>query len=392
MGKEVLERRIKPGSAANESHHPVPLLDIRGENALIYSELMEACGRVLQSGRFVLGAEVEALEREIAELCGADQAIGCASGSDALLLALMALGIGPGDEVIVPSFTFFATASAVSRLGATPVFADIQPSSFNICPAAVKERITERTGAIIPVHLFGYPAEMSAINAIAAGHEIPVIEDAAQAIGATLDGRAAGSLADIGCFSFYPTKNLGAFGDGGMLTTANGQLAERFRLLRGHGMQPRYYHKEVGINSRLDALQAAMLRVKLPYLRSWTRKRQENAVRYRELFEAANLAEQITLPSVAETVNHVWNQFTIRVDDNRRDALRSHLSAAEIGTEIYYPIALHQQECFQHLAYSTGSLPETERAAAEVLSLPIHPLLTIQQQEAVVSAIERFFA
>ena len=303
----------------------------------------------------------------------------------------MACEIEPGDEVILPSFTFFATASAVWRLGAKPVFVDLDPDTFNLDPALVAQAITSRTRAIIPVHLFGQCAEMTSLCTLCCDHNLLSVEDCAQAIGARYTGVPAGALGDIGCFSFYPTKNLGGCGDGGMLTTSNERLAKRLRLLRAHGMQPRYFHEQVGINSRLDTLQAAMLCAKLPYLDEWTRQRQENAARYTELFAAAGLSGKLQLPQVADQCQHVWNQYTIRVPDKQRDALRLYLTAAEIGTEIYYPVPLHRQECFASLGYESGSLPETERAAGEVLSLPIFPLLTAAEQELVVARIARYF-
>jgi dTDP-4-amino-4,6-dideoxygalactose transaminase len=303
----------------------------------------------------------------------------------------MAYEIGPGDEVIVPSYTFFATASAVARLGARPVFADIEPRHFNIDPADLEQRITPATKAIIPVHLFGQCCEMDAVNAIAARYGLRVIEDACQAIGAEYRGRRAGALAEMGCFSFYPTKNLGGFGDGGLLTTDDSGLADRLRLLRLHGMQPRYYHHLLGINSRLDAIQAAILNVKLPHLESWTAERQVNAGRYDELFKQHGLDAVVGLPSAAPHCRHVWNQYVIRVLHGRRDALRQHLTAHKIGTEIYYPVALHQQECFRKLGLDTRPLPETERATRETLALPIFPMLTAEEQQSVVGRIAEFF-
>jgi dTDP-4-amino-4,6-dideoxygalactose transaminase len=339
----------------------------------------------------VLGPEVKNLEQAIAAYCRAKHAVGCASGSDALLLALMACGVGPGDEVILPSFTFFATASAATRLGAKPVFADIDPVTFNIDPVAVGRLITPATKAIIPVHLFGQCADMDALNRLADAAKTPVIEDAAQAIGAEWEGRRAGSLGAIGCISFYPTKNLGGAGDGGMLTTDDDALAERLRLLRQHGMNPRYYHKVVGINSRLDSFQAAVLNVKLPYLDQWTALRQANAARYEELFIEAGLEHVLTLPKALANCRHVWNQYVIRVPDGRRDALRESLAKAKIGAEIYYPLGLHDQECFRYLGYKPGDLPETDRAAREVLALPIFPELTAEEQQLVVARIADFF-
>jgi dTDP-4-amino-4,6-dideoxygalactose transaminase len=365
----------------------VPLLDVGRGNNPLREEFLAAVAAVIDSGRFLHGPEVTALENNVARMCGVEHAVGCASGSDALLLALMALDIGPGDEVIVPSFTFFATASAVSRLGAKPVFADIDPATFNIAPAAIEAAITPATRAIIPVHLFGQCADMDPILAIARRHKLRVIEDAAQAIGATYQGRPAGSMGDMGCLSFYPTKNLGGFGDGGMLTTRDAELAARLRLLAAHGMSPRYYHREVGINSRLDTLQAAILGVKLQYLGEWTAARQANAARYWQLFSEAGLEGSYGLPQASTGCGHVWNQYTIRVPGARRDAVKAHLAQAGVGAEIYYPVPLHEQQCFAHLGYRPGSLPATEQAAREVLSLPIFPELADAELQTVVTRL-----
>ncbi|MEM8677766.1 MAG: DegT/DnrJ/EryC1/StrS family aminotransferase [Planctomycetota bacterium] len=379
--------RVAPPSRSVQS---VPLLDIQQENEPLLAEMVEAVGSVLTSGRYVLGPECETFEQEVAESVDARFGIGCASGSDALLLALMAKGIGPGDEVIVPSFTFFATASCVWRLGATPKFADIDPATFNLDPESVREVITPNTKAIIPVHLFGQCAAIEAFRDLGQADGIYVVEDAAQAIGARRHGTAAGSLGDVACFSFYPTKNLGGVGDAGMLTTNDEALATQLRLLRGHGMHPRYYHHQVGINSRLDSVQAAMLRVKFPHLRSWTSMRQANARRYDQLFGDADLDAHLARPAVDEGNVHVWNQYTVRVFDGRRDALRAYLTEAGIGTEVYYPVPLHQQTCFESLRADQIPLPVTECLATEVLSLPISPALEAHQQEYVVSTIASF--
>jgi len=370
----------------------VPLLDVARGNNPLREEFLAAIAAVLDSGRFLHGPEVTTLENNIARLCGVEHAIACASGSDALLLALMACDIGPGHEVIVPSFTFFATASAVSRLGAKPVMVDIDPATFNISPAELEKAITPATKAIIPVHLFGQCAEMNAILDIARRRDLRVIEDAAQSIGATYHGKPAGSLGDIGCLSFYPTKNLGGMGDGGMLTTRNADLAARLRLLASHGMSPRYYHREVGINSRLDTLQAAVLGVKLQYLDEWTTARQANAARYWQLFDQAGLDTQLGLPQADAGQGHVWNQYTIRVPNGRRDEIKAQLAAAGVGAEIYYPVPLHQQQCFASLGYREGSLPETERAAREVLSLPIFPELADAELQTVVQRLDEALA
>jgi dTDP-4-amino-4,6-dideoxygalactose transaminase len=369
----------------------VPLFDNRRQHALLRADMLAALARVCDSGAFILGAEVADCERKVAEYCRVRHAVGCASGSDALLLALMALDVRPGDEVILPSFTFFATASAVTRLGATPVFADIEPHTFNIDPAAVERLISPKTKVILPVHLFGQCARMDALCQLADAAGIAIIEDAAQAIGAEWRGRRAGSIGRVGCFSFYPTKNLGGAGDGGMLTTSDEEMADRLRLLRGHGMRPKYYHHCVGINSRLDSLQAAVLNVKLPHLDRWAAQRAANARRYQELFAAAEWERWITLPQADPHARHVWNQFVIRVGGGQRDALRQYLADAQIGTEIYYPLGLHQQPCFRYLGYRAGDLPETERAAGEVLALPIFPELTPEEQSLVVERIRTFF-
>jgi dTDP-4-amino-4,6-dideoxygalactose transaminase len=370
----------------------VPLLDIGRGNAPLREEILAAIARVVDSGRFLLGPDVQQLEQSIAQLSGTKHAIGCSTGSDALLLALMALDIGEGDEVIVPSFTFFATASAVWRLGGRPVFVDIDPRTYNLDPQQVEDAITPLTRAIIPVHLFGQCADLDAICQIAERHGLFVIEDSAQSIGAKFNGRPAGSMGIISCLSFYPTKNLGAFGDAGMLTTNDGALAERLRLLAVHGMSPRYYHQAVGIASRLDSIQAAVLNVKLTRLAAWTAARAANARRYQELFNRAGLIGRIGLPVTDERCEHVWNQYTIRIPNRRRDEVKAQLAAAGIGSEIYYPVPLHRQQCFQSLNYAPGSLPETERAASEVLSLPIFPELTEVEQEAVVGRLAEILA
>ncbi len=383
---------MKPGSQLPGNHATaVPLLDVVQGNLPLRHEILEAIARVVDSGRFLHGPECRQLEASVAQRCQVPHAISCASGSDALLLAMMALGIGAGDEVIVPSFTFFATASCVWRVGAQPVFVDIDPVSFNLDPELVDAAVTRATRAIIPVHLFGQCAAMDALNAIAQRHGLYVIEDAAQAIGAAYRQRPAGAWGHVGCFSFYPTKNLGGMGDGGLLTASDAALANRLRLYAAHGMEPRYYHQVVGINSRLDTMQAAVLNVKLQQLDAWNRARAHNAARYEELFAQAGLDDVVTLPTTSPLHTHVWNQYTIRVPEGRRDGLRAHLAKANIGTEVYYPVPLHRQECFASLGYAVGSLPETERAANEVLSLPIAPELTERQQEAVVEQIRRYY-
>jgi dTDP-4-amino-4,6-dideoxygalactose transaminase len=371
----------------NEKSPNVPLLDINRATALLRDDLLAAVTRVIDSGQFLLGPEVARLEQSIAKLCGVEHAIACSSGSDALLLALMALDIGDGDEVILPSFTFFATASAVWRLGAKPVFVDIDPQSFNLDPSLIEDAITPLTRAIVPVHLFGQCADMDAIGVVAQQHGLHIIEDSAQAIGARFRSWPAGSMSAVSCLSFYPTKNLGGFGDGGMLTTHDTALAERLRLLTVHGMNPRYYHHVVGIASRMDAIQAAVLNVKFAKLAEWTAARTANAKRYEALFKAAGLDARIVLPQVDPRCHHVWNQYTIRIPGGQRDAVKAHLAAAGVGSEIYYPVPLHLQKCFQSLGYIPGSLPHTERAAREVLSLPIFPELTAVEQETVVARL-----
>ncbi len=375
----------------SESSIPVPLLDVVGGNRPLRDEVMEAIGRVIDSGRFLHGPDCRALEAEMARRCQVPRAVSCASGSDALLLAMMALEIGPGDEVIVPSFTFFATASCVWRVGALPVFVDIDPATFNLDPRQVEGAITRATKAIIPVHLFGQCAAMDAINDLAEQHDLYVVEDAAQSIGAAYQGRPAGGWGHVGCFSYYPTKNLGGMGDGGMLTTSDEEMADRLALYAAHGMEPRYYHQVVGINSRLDTFQAAVLNVKMTQIDRWNAQRQQHAARYHELLMDAGLDQRIGLPLTTPEHNHVWNQYTIRVPDGERDAMRTHLADAKIGSEIYYPVPLHLQECFETLGYAVGSLPETERAASEVLSLPVYPELTESHQEVVVQRMSRFY-
>jgi dTDP-4-amino-4,6-dideoxygalactose transaminase len=369
----------------------VPLLDLHAEYEGLRDETLAAVARVLDAQQFILGPEVSALEEEIARYCGTRYAVGCASGSDALLLALMALDIQSGDEVITTPYSFFATASAVTRLGARPVFVDIDPQTYNLDTALVEDAVTPATRAIMPVHIFGQCAEMHALTEITDRHHLALVEDAAQAIGAEDGSLRAGAIGRVGCFSFYPTKNLGGAGDGGMLTTNDERLAARLRGLRAHGMAPKYFHQEVGINSRLDSLQAAVLRVKLPRLDSWSEARQANADRYRRLLTDAGLAEEIGLPAEREGARHIYNQFVVRVAESRRDALREHLQRADVGTEVYYPVPLHLQECFRFLGYGAGDFPEAEKAARETIALPIYPQLSVEQQQHVVDSIRRFF-
>jgi dTDP-4-amino-4,6-dideoxygalactose transaminase len=367
----------------------VPLLDLKAQHAAIREEILPALMRVVESQHFILGPEVEALERDCAAYCGAEHALGVSSGTDAILLALMGLEIGPGDEVVTSPYTFFATAGCVHRLGARPVFVDIDPLSFNLDPSALEAAITPRTKAILPVHLYGRCADMEAILAIARRRGVKVIEDAAQAIGAEHRGRRAGSMGDVGCFSFFPSKNLGGYGDGGLVTTRDAALADRLRLLRVHGSKPKYYHRFVGGNFRLDAIQAAVLRVKLRHLDDWTAGRQRNAADYARRFAEAGLAgNPVRLPDLGRD-RHVVNQFIVRVD--ARDRLLEHLQRQKVGCEIYYPLPLHLQDCFAYLGYREGAFPHSERAAQETLALPIYPELSDAQRGSVVEAIRRFY-
>ena len=383
----ISEAVVSPVSTPAKSIPPLfPFLDLKAQFEGIRDEVMQAVSATMQSQRFILGPEVEQFEREIAAYVGCQCAIACASGSDALLLALMALDIGLGDEVITTPFTFVATAGAIARLGAKPVFVDIDPTTYNLDPLQVANAVTINTRAILPVHLYGLSADMTSLMAIGQEEEIPVIEDAAQALGAECNGKKIGNIGAIGCFSFFPSKNLGGAGDGGMLTTNNAELAERLRLLRVHGSKRKYHSEVLGINSRLDALQAAILRVKLRHLEDWTRQRRENADRYRLLFAEFALGDHVTLPSEPIGTRHVYNQFVIRVLE--RDRLRQHLQAAGIPTEIYYPEPLHRQPTFSGYRYK---LPESEEASAEVLALPIYPELKEAQQRKVVETIARFY-
>jgi dTDP-4-amino-4,6-dideoxygalactose transaminase len=366
----------------------VPLLDLTAQYKTIRWEVRTAMDRVCDSQIFILGPEVSACENEIAAFCGAAHATGVSSGTDALLVALMAAGVGSGDEVITTPFTFFATAGVIARLGARPVFVDIEDDSFNLDAEQINEKISPRTKAILPVHLFGRCANMDAVSELARRHGLAVIEDAAQSIGAKDDEeRSAGTIGDIGCFSFFPSKNLGAFGDAGMVVTQNPKLAETLRVLRVHGGKPKYYHKQIGGNFRLDALQAAVLRVKLRYLPLWTAARRQNARRYRELFSHAGLAHHVTMPR--DVAGHIYNQFVIRCSE--RDALQAFLRDKNVETEIYYPVPLHLQECFAYLGYCVGQFPRAEAAAKEVLALPIYPELSEEQQGYVVDQICEFY-
>ncbi|MEJ2640370.1 MAG: DegT/DnrJ/EryC1/StrS family aminotransferase [Desulfosarcinaceae bacterium] len=375
----------------------VPLLDLKRQYQKIKTEVEAEIAEIVASQHFILGPKVEKLEREIADYCRVKDAVGVSSGTDALLIALMAAGVGDGDRVLTTPYTFFATAGCISRLGARPVFVDIDPVTYNLSPAHLLQVVDGLSGgeqsrvkAIIPVHLYGQCAEMDPILAWARSCGVTVIEDAAQAIGSEYRGRRAGSMGDFGCFSFFPSKNLGAFGDGGIVTVDSAEKAERLRVLRMHGSAPKYYHELIGGNFRLDALQAAVVSVKLKYLDGWSRQRQENARRYDQLFTEAGLTGRIGLPKVVEN-RHIFNQYIIRVPGHR-DALRAHLGEQGVGCEIYYPLPLHLQECFADLGYAKGSFPEAERAAEETLALPIYPELSDEQLVYVVDAVKAFFA
>jgi dTDP-4-amino-4,6-dideoxygalactose transaminase len=368
----------------------VPLLDLKEQNDALRPEIEAALGRVLDTNGFILGGEVAALEKELADYCGTKYAVGCASGTDALLLALMAFDIKEGDEVITTPYSFFATVSSITRLGAKPVFVDIDPQTYNLDVSQIEAKITEKTKAIQPVHLYGQCAEMKKLREIAAKHGVPLVEDAAQAIGAEENGVRAGAMSEIGCFSFYPSKNLGGMGDGGFMTTDDDALAHKLFALRVHGSFERYYHKWVGLNSRLDGFQGAVLRVKLPHLDSWSNNRKANADYYRRLFADVELDGQIVLPFERENVRHIYNQFIVRVPE-KRDELKNFLIEKEIGTDVYYPVSLHLQECFEYLGYKEGDFPEAEKASRETLAIPIYPELKKNQQEYVVEKIAEFF-
>jgi dTDP-4-amino-4,6-dideoxygalactose transaminase len=363
----------------------VPLLDLQAQYAPIRDEILTAVTRVCDSQRFILGPEVDALERELADHLQAGEAIAVSSGTDALLAAMMALGIGPGDDVLTTSYSFFATAGCISRLGATPRFVDIDPATYNIEAGAVRNAITPQTRAIVVVHLYGQCADMAPILAAAAESGIPVIEDACQAIGARYHGRQAGSIGAVGCFSFFPSKNLGAFGDAGLVTTGDERLGLEVRLLRNHGAEPKYVHQRIGGNFRLDAIQAAVLRVKLPHLPRWSDLRRANAAAYVELVHEARLEDRIGLPVEADGCTHIYNQFIVRVPE--RDRVRAHLTGHGIGTEVYYPVPFHLQPCFADLGYAPGDFPHAERAAGETLALPIYGELTRDQQALVVATL-----
>jgi dTDP-4-amino-4,6-dideoxygalactose transaminase len=366
-----------------------PFLDLRMQFEGIREEVMDAVRRTMESQRFILGPEVEALEAEIAAYVGCKYAIACASGSDALLLALMALDVGPGDEVITTPFTFFATGGAIARLGAKPVFADIDPDTYNLDPDLVAKVITRKTKAILPVHLFGLPAEMDHILELARRHNLAVIEDAAQSLGAQYHGTMSGNIGTVGCFSFFPSKNLGGAGDGGMITTNDPALGDKLRVLRVHGSRRKYDSEMIGINSRLDALQAAILRVKLRHLEKWTERRRQNAAAYNSLLRKSGLEAHVVAPFEPPAMRHVYNQYVVRLW--ARDALRQHLSASGIPTEVYYPKPLHLQPAFAYLGSGLNAFPHAEIASQQVLALPVYPEMTTAQQQAVIDAISAFW-
>jgi dTDP-4-amino-4,6-dideoxygalactose transaminase len=389
----------KPHIAGAAPLAGVPLLDLNRQYETIRDQVLSAIERVCSSQHFILGAEAEALEREIAEYTGVAAAVACASGTDALWLAIVAAGVKPGDAVITTPFSFFASASAIVRAGATPVFADVDPATLNLDPAKVEEVLRAQPGkkvrALLPVHLFGQCADMTALQHLSEEFKIPLLEDAAQAIGATWQGKQAGCMGVAAAFSFYPTKNLSAYGDAGMVTTTDLEIAEHMRRLRNHGSPKRYLHEEMGANSRMDAIQAAVLRVKLPLLDGWNRRRKEIAAQYTLLLAQAGLLSlkgnsPVRLLATANEAGHIFHQFAIRAD--RRDELRAFLTDRNVGTEIYYPLPLHQQPCFSYLGYGEGSFPESERAAKEVLALPIFPELREDEQKWVVESIAEFYS
>ena len=375
----------------------VPLLDLKAHHEPLHKEIMAALEQTFRSQAFILGPEVAKLEERVAVYCQVKYGIGVSSGTDALLIALMAIGIGAGDEVITTPYSFFATAGAVARLGAKPVLVDIDPKTYNIDPSKIGKAMTSKTKAIIPVHLYGQCADMAPILDLAQRHNLKVIEDAAQAIGAEYrDGRRAGGMGTVGCLSFFPSKNLGALGDGGMVVTNDQELAERMKVLRVHGGKPKYYHKIIGGNFRLDTIQAAVLNVKLNYLDDWTRRRQENAQRYETLFQQSGVLqkwkERLPEPVYRDSGSkhyHIYNQFVLRVE--KRDDLMAYLKQKGIGSEIYYPVPFHLQECFRYLGHKEGDFPESERAAKETVAIPIYPELTAAQQAEVVGAIESYY-
>jgi dTDP-4-amino-4,6-dideoxygalactose transaminase len=372
----------------------VPLLTLKGQYRQLRREVLREVQKVCDSQRYILGSNVAALEKEIARYCGTRYAVGVASGSDAIRLALMAAGVGPGDRVVTTPYSFFATAGSIVLVGAVPVFVDIEPESYNMDPerleSLLRRKKSKRIKALMPVHLFGQCAEMKPVKTVARRHGLSVIEDAAQAIGAEYRGRRAGSLGDMGCFSFYPSKNLGCFGDGGIVTTDNRRTAERLKMLRVHGSRSQYLHTVVGTNSRLDEIQAAVLRVKIKYLEGWTEKRIKNAERYNELFSQAGLLGFVTPPTIPSSKRSVFNQYVVRA--RQRDRLRQYLQKNGIGTAVYYPVPLHLQKCFRSLGYRRGDFPVSEKAARQALALPVYPELKKSELNYVVATIERFYA
>ena len=365
---------------------PVTFFDLNRQNEKLKPEIESAVAAVIKSGRYILGENVAQLEKEVAAYCGTRFAVGVASGTDALHLALRACGVKPGDEVITSPFTFVATAEAIAYCGATPVFVDIEPNTFNIGPSRIEPKITKKTKAILPVHLYGQPCDMVKIMAIAKKHGLKVIEDCAQSIGSKFNGRFTGNYGDAGCFSFFPTKNLGCFGDGGMVTTNDEKVAEELKVLRGHGSRQTYHYDIIGYNSRLDEIQAAILRVKLPHLASWTEARRKTAEQYRKAFKDI---KELRLPEDAAGAHHIYNQFTLRVSD--RDGLFGYLKSKQIGAMVYYPLSLHLQKAFANLGYKKGALPESELAQDEVLSLPVFPELTAAERDEICAAVRSFF-
>ncbi len=378
------------GATPTRTKSPLPFLDLKAQFSSIREEVLKAVEAVFESQQFILGKEVQLLEQQLREYISVAEAVGCASGSDALYLALLALHVGRGDEVITTPFTFVATAGAIARTGAKPVFVDIDSATFNIDASLIEAAITDRTRAILPVHLFGLAADLDPILRIAQRHNVAVVEDAAQAIGATYNGRQVGSFGLCGCFSFFPSKNLGCAGDGGLVTTCDVKIADELRLLRAHGSRKKYHYEILGTNSRLDALHAAVLRVKLPYLRTWADKRAGHADLYKTLFAEHGLNDLIGLPSIPPACTHVYNQFVVRAP--RRDQLRHFLDTEGIATDVYYPLPLHLQPAFSYLGHSLGSFPQAEKASSEVVALPVYPELAARDQERVVRAISNFYS
>ncbi|MFO0961929.1 MAG: DegT/DnrJ/EryC1/StrS family aminotransferase [Phycisphaerales bacterium] len=387
-------------STATAAGISVPLLDLKAQYATIRAEVEPVVKEVIESQYFIGGPKIDELEREIAAYTRSRHAIGCANGSDAILLALQALDIGPGDEVVIPTFTFFATAGSVHRLGARPVFADIDPVTYNVCPRSIEQALSgaKKCKVLMPVHLFGQAADLDAVMAIAKARSLKVVEDCAQAIGTEdVHGRRVGGIGDVGTFSFFPSKNLGGFGDGGIMTTNDDAVGARLKRLRNHGMEPKYYHQEIGMNSRLDALQAAVLSVKLRHLDAWSAARQKNAAYYDGVLREAGAADSsvavdagglpIRFPKAPAKGRHIYNQYVVRVPARIRDQVRNELQARRIGTEIYYPLCLHMQECFKDLGYRPGAFPASERAALETIALPIYGELTAQQRQWVVESL-----